>query len=86
MALKQNVIFEKKGFNGKLIAQDAYWKIENIAGNKNQMHIEIYASVDGEQIQRVVSTFTPSLDGSNFIAQAYEHLKTLPEFAGATDC
>ena len=22
----------------------------------------------------------------NFIAQAYVHLKTLPEFAGATDC
>lgn len=26
------------------------------------------------------------LSGSNPIAQAYDHLKTLPEFAGATDC
>lgn len=27
-----------------------------------------------------------SIDGANPIAQAYAHLKTLPEFAGATDC
>jgi hypothetical protein len=26
------------------------------------------------------------IDGDNPIAQAYLHLKTLPEFAGATDC
>jgi hypothetical protein len=26
------------------------------------------------------------LDGANPIKQAYTHLKTLPEFAGATDC
>jgi hypothetical protein len=30
--------------------------------------------------------FFPSLEGNNFIAQAYEHLKTLPEFEGAEDC
>ena len=27
-----------------------------------------------------------ALDGSNAIAQAYVHLKTLPEFVGAVDC
>jgi hypothetical protein len=26
------------------------------------------------------------MDGGNPFTQAYEHLKTLPEFAGATDC
>jgi hypothetical protein len=30
--------------------------------------------------------FAPNLDGPNFIKQAYEHLKTLPEFDGAVDC
>ena len=25
-------------------------------------------------------------DGANPLAQAYAHLKTLPEFAGAQDC
>jgi hypothetical protein len=86
MAIKKNVFFQKTGFEGKLIAKDAYWKIENIAGNKNQMNIEIYANVDGKQIERFVCVFTPSLDGNNFIKQAYEHLKTLPEFADAIDC
>jgi hypothetical protein len=33
-----------------------------------------------------VYNFVPSLEGANFIAQAYEYLKTLPEFKGATDC
>jgi hypothetical protein len=33
-------------------------------------------------------TFTPSVEtsASNFIAQAYTHLKTLSEFDGYTDC
>jgi hypothetical protein len=26
------------------------------------------------------------IDGENPVRQAYLHLKTLPEFAGATDC
>jgi hypothetical protein len=26
------------------------------------------------------------MDSGNFIAQTYAYLKTLPEFAGATDC
>ncbi len=30
--------------------------------------------------------FAPELDRENFIKQAYEHLKTLPEFEGAEDC
>jgi len=30
--------------------------------------------------------FQPDLAGRNFIAQGYNHLKTLPEFAGAVDC
>ena len=30
--------------------------------------------------------FQPDLTGKNFIAQGYDHLKTLPEFSGAVDC
>jgi hypothetical protein len=30
--------------------------------------------------------FQPDLGGANFLAQAYAHLKTLPEFSGAVDC
>jgi hypothetical protein len=41
---------------------------------------------EGELIERKVYEFTPNLEGANFIAQAYDHLKTLPEFSGAIDC
>jgi hypothetical protein len=27
-----------------------------------------------------------NLDSKNFIAQEYDHMKTMPEFAGAIDC
>ena len=41
---------------------------------------------NSEQLETGFYSFTPNLDGQNFIAQAYNHLKTLPEFSGATDC
>ena len=41
---------------------------------------------DGELVDTRSMSFVPVLDGDNFIRQAYFHLKTLPEFAGATDC
>lgn len=31
-------------------------------------------------------SFSPSMDGKNFFAQAYDHLKTLPDFENAADC
>lgn len=30
--------------------------------------------------------FAVLLDGQNFIRQAYQHIKTLPEFSGSQDC
>jgi hypothetical protein len=87
MALEKHAFFERKGFEGKLIAKNAYWKIEQLSGNKNYINVEICATLNGEQIERFVSVFTPDLDSSdNFIKQAYEHLKTLPDFSNAVDC
>jgi hypothetical protein len=86
MALEKHAVIEKTGFEGKLIAKNAYWKIDKINGDKNSMSVEICATANGQQVERFVSVFNPSLDGKNFIAQAYDYLKTLPEFAGAIDC
>ena len=69
------------------ISFSAYVKVVNIKGDKN----EIVASVNfkgdthqfNKQYQVPVSVET---NAPNFIAQVYEHLKTLPEFAGAEDC
>jgi hypothetical protein len=48
--------------------------------------VGIFAEKDGQMLEPKTYRFAPSLDGKNFITQAYEHLKTLPEFAGATNC
>ena len=86
MALKKSVIFTKTGFSGSLVANDAYWKIKQISGSKTQLMVEVSAFIDDAEVEKFVCSFAPNLDGRNFIAQAYDHLKTLPEFAGAVDC
>lgn len=66
----------------------AYIRVENLDGNKEKMNAKaVYRKDDGDGqvIKHEWWSFVPSLTGGNFIAQAYEHLKTLPEFKGATD-
>jgi len=97
MAFRKNITVE-----GKLLIQlphgvvekgnesfssNAYIKVVSVmAGKSNGTAI---VSFENDQ-----KTFTKSFDfpvsvgdgAPNFIKQAYEHLKTLPEFAGAIDC
>lgn len=67
---------------------NAYGKISKIAGNKNSIEFFVNWKKDmnSDVFKSVRYDFVPNLEGKNFIAQAYEHLKSLPEFAGATDC
>ena len=76
-------------FHGKdLVFQNCYFKVSHLAGSKSSLtaSVDAMSSKDGSTISRTEFRFTPSMGASNFIAQAYEHLKTLPDFAGATDC
>ena len=65
----------------------AYIKVDSVYGDKT--HLSANVSFKGEnnsfskQYQIPVSVDSGS---ANFIAQAYNHLKTLPEFSGAVDC
>lgn len=62
-------------------------KVVFLQSNKTTANIQV--EFVGENFNSMkIYDFKPSVaDGStNFIAQAYEHLKTLPEFADATDC
>lgn len=74
-------------FRGIQVA-DAYWKVASISGNKSLLEIVVTASASRGQVafDSRSMTFAYNLDGANPIAQAYAHLKSLPEFAGATDC
>ncbi len=82
MALQKTVTF--KG----ITLSDAYIKIQSFSGSKELLKFDVAThSRAGEQPITVSSFEMPySIDFTNPIKQAYGHLKTLPEFAGALDC
>jgi len=76
-------------FNIDVTFDNAYIKIVNVKGNKEEVFISVntYSENNGILVKEETYSFVPSLsDGSdNFIKQGYEHLKTLDKFANATD-
>ena len=87
MAIKKQITL-KTNFNDDVVFDNAYIKIASISGSKDLLsaRVDFYKSQNNALLQSVDYAFVPNLGGANFIAQAYTHLKTLPEFAGATDC
>jgi hypothetical protein len=83
-----NKIVEITVYGEKLILRNAYIKIDHVNGNKAQVKAKyvIYSDKNGDIVEEIYVDFVPDMQGYNFIKQAYEHLKTLPEFAGAVDC
>jgi len=70
-------------------AVNAYHRVEAVSLiGKEQIsfHVRSYTATDKPFFVEEVMTAPYQLDGDNPIKQAYAHLKTLPEFAGATDC
>ena len=75
---------------------DCYWKIavdDGIQGGKAQLRGRLIcfpdqatADTNAGEYSAFDFQFTPDLESAdNFIKQAYEYLKTLPEFSGAID-
>jgi hypothetical protein len=71
----------------------AYARVEYVASNKENAvaHVFFYGSEGAAKANRPnyksqQYAFTPNMTASNFIEQAYTHLKTLPEFDGAVNC
>jgi 5-methylcytosine-specific restriction endonuclease McrBC regulatory subunit McrC len=84
MALKKTII---TGFG--ITVNDAYHRIEGVQLiSKDKITFQVRASIDGQKphFQDVLFVCNYVLTGENPIKQAYEYLKTLPEFAGAIDC
>lgn len=68
---------------------DAYWQVSGTMIDKASgvANLVVYQDATKSRVLRMMSQEFPyDLDGGNPIAQAYEHLKTLPEFADAEDC
>lgn len=71
------------------ISIPCYIKVEGFNGTKNEILFHVVFrknAADGEFVKHTHYQMVPDLDSpDNFIKQAYGHLKTLPEFAGAAD-
>lgn len=87
MALKQ-----QESVNVKLVGDIqviSYIRVANVFSTKHEAIANVVFHKDsatGEAFKAGNYKFTPDMNGGNFIKQAYDHLKILPEFAGATDC
>ena len=85
MALKKSVT-TPQGFS----AVDAYHKVGNVTiADKTRIvfNVEVTKSKEEKNVFSVLSfECAYRLEGNNPIAQAYEHLKTLPEFVDSNDC
>jgi hypothetical protein len=88
MALQKDFKQSSAFFNGELVARDCYWRVDKILGNGHNLSISVngYAKDTKKIIASRSFDFAPELEGKNFIAQAYDHLKTLPAFENAVDC
>ena len=87
MALTKRIEL-KNNFGELSFFPNCYIKVATVSGNKDSISccVNFQKDKDEQFLDSRSFTFTPSMSGGNFIAQAYAHLKTLPEFAGATDC
>lgn len=87
MALKLNLTL-KDNFLIDQNFQNSYIKVAQVKASKEGAIaiVNFFSEKEGVSLKTENFEFPINLNGSNFIAQAYEHLKTLPELAGATDC
>lgn len=73
---------------GKNVDLDCYIKVSAVNATKDESlaSVAYMEGADGRLYFSETYKFQIDLEGGNPLKQAYEHLKTLPEFAGAVDC
>lgn len=87
MALKKNITT-----SSGLFIPSAYLRVENVylEGKTGiAFRIRAYVSADSTDLDAIEERMfrcSYDIESDNPICQAYRHLKTLPEFADATDC
>jgi hypothetical protein len=70
-----------------ITVDDCYMRVEHLSLTKTTMsfHLRNYVTVNKPFFDEVIIECAYSTAGVNPFEQAYAHLKTLPEFVGATD-
>lgn len=88
MALTKSIT-ALNNFQEQQTFDDAYIKVYKISGGKEGMQVVAltYKSKESDVVIKTTKfDFVPTLDGVNFIAQAYGKMKEMPEFSDAKDC
>jgi hypothetical protein len=89
MAL-QKTIKLKNNFGEDTEIKNAYIKVAEVLFSKKKAIGKVHFYKDGTELPISIDTFifdsSVSDNSKNAIAQGYEYLKTLPEFADAVDC
>ena len=84
MALKKQIIVDT------VVYPDAYIRVVSTTVSKitSLAKVVIYENQAGQPIDSKDFGFVSSIENSipNALKQAYDYIKNLPEFAGATDC
>lgn len=73
--------------NATFVIQDCYIVVYSVTGTKESARITVHCRGNDIALTRFYE-FKPSVEegSDNFIKQAYNYLKTLPEYADAVDC
>lgn len=89
MALQKDMELENN-FGEKSSIKNCYIKVETVRASKARCFASVQFFKETRDWLLVTSeiAFDGDFSGKseNNIKQAYEHLKTLPEFSGSTDC
>jgi len=87
MALSQTQSFATK-YKQDVLVDNCYIKVAVVTATKSTCTATVWfmSSQNGDQLEERPYFFQYDIAGENPIRQAYLHLKTLPEFANATDC
>lgn len=87
MALEKTITVSD-GLGQDAVISNAYIRVDSVSGGKDNLSILVnsYKDKNLASIKTNRFLFQPAMDEKNFISQAYDYLKTLPEFANAKDC
>jgi hypothetical protein len=72
--------------NYQVLIQDVYVKVETVFSSKTNTTATVSFTHNNNKIAERSFKFSIDLGGPNPIKQAYQFLKTLPEFSDAVDC
>jgi hypothetical protein len=79
---------QELGISDSQVTVSSYAKVVKVSGDKTNVvyNVEFLTMGNKQRIKNLEFAFVPKTPGKDFIAQAYEHMKTLAEFTDAVDC